>query len=126
MNTILALDFVINFALSAIYWFLCRNKENWKTDKSRLISAFFWLAMITALTNLFFQAIVFFAVFIILYIPWNTIYNWFSLSNNTQLMGLVLILILSIISTALLALKQIWDGLNSILLHEPAKSVEVD
>lgn len=126
MNTILALDFVINFALSAIYWFLGRNKENWKTDKSRLISAFFWLAMITALTNLFFQAIVFFAVFIILYIPWNTIYNWFSLSNNTQLMGLVLILILSIISTALLALKQIWDGLNSILLHEPAKSVEVD
>jgi hypothetical protein len=126
MNTILALDFVINFALSAIYWFLGRNKENWKTDKSRLISAFFWLAMITALTNLFFQAIVFFAVFIILYIPWNTIYNWFSLSKNTQLMGLVLILILSIISTTLLALKQIWDGLNSILLHEPAKSVEVD
>jgi hypothetical protein len=126
MNTILALDFVINFALSAIYWFLGRNKENWKTDKSRLISAFFGLAMITALTNLFFQFIVFVAVFIILYIPWNTIYNWFSLSKNTQLMGVFLILTFSLISAALLALKQIWDGFTSILLHEPAKSCEVD
>lgn len=126
MNTILALDFASNFALSAIYWFLSRNKENWETDKSRLISAFFWLAMITALTNLFFQFIVFLAVFILLYIPWNTIYNWFSLSKTTQFMGLFIILTLSIISTALLALKQIWDGLTSILLHEQAKSVEVD